>query len=254
PNALRGKRIGVIASTWKDPFATTETIAAEQAALRFFTDAGATLVPMGAEVGGADAPPRTRNTAGGNLIAEGWMQYIAGHPELRVQGFPIRTSIDVDCSQKKIAYSRLDPSACSQPAPPRMTAAQIAAQRDYRHQRQAIVAAWLDSAGADHRGVDAVVYPGLLSEISLNDGGGERPSFGRRDTPSAANGVPTIVFPAGRDAYGNPVDIQLLGRAWDDAKLVAMAFAFERLAAPAGHGHVTPADVPPLTYRPSKVG
>jgi len=247
-DALRGKRIGIIESAWKDPFATTETIAAERAALRYFTEAGATLVPMGASVGGSDTPARVTGAAGGDITAEGWMQYLDRHPELAAQGFPIHTAVDVSCSQKKIAYSRLDPSACTEPPPPRMSAAEITAARDTRRKRQAAVAAWLDAAGADHKGVDAVVYPGLLSEISLNDGGGARASFGRRDTPSALNGVPTMVFPAGGDARGNPVDIQLLGRAWDDAKLLGMAYAFERLAGPAGHGHLPPATVPALRY------
>jgi amidase len=130
-----------------------------------------------------------------------------------------------------------------------MTAAEILAKRDYRLMRQGIVKAWMDSAGGDQKGVDAIVYPGLLSEISVNDGGGARPSFGRRDTPSAANGVPTVAFPAGSDEHGQPVNIQLLGRAWDDAKLVGMAFAFEHAAEAAGHGHVKAATVPPLTYR-----
>lgn len=249
-NALRGKRIGFIASTWRDPFGTRETLAAERAALRYFTAAGATLVPMGATVGGTDTPPRPRHRNSGALVAEGWMRYLDRHPELLQQGFALHNYVDVECSQKKIAYSRLPPSACTTPEPARMTAAQIAAARAWRRQRQAGIAAWLDAAGADHRGVDAVVYPGLLSEISLNDGGGGRPSFGRRDTPSAANGVPTVVFPAGRDARGNPVDIQLLGRAWDDARLVAMAYAFEQVANRAGHGHVAPATVPPLRYAP----
>ena len=96
----------------------------------------------------------------------------------------------------------------------------------------------MDTAGADHLGVDAVVYPGLLSDISLNDGGGGRASFGRRDTPGAANGIPTVVFPAGYNDHGQPINIQLLGRAWDDAKLVGMAYAFEELANAAGKGHV----------------
>ena len=57
----------------------------------------------------------------------------------------------------------------------------------------------MDTATADGKPVDAVVYPGLLSEISLNDGGGSKSSFGRRDTPSAANGIPTVAFPVGYD-------------------------------------------------------
>ena len=70
---------------------------------------------------------------------------------------------------------------------------------------------WLDTAGADDSGVDAVVYPGLLSDISLNDGGGGKASFGRRDTPGAGPGIPTVVFPAGRNDHGQPINLQLLG-------------------------------------------
>jgi amidase len=130
-----------------------------------------------------------------------------------------------------------------------MTPAEIKAKRDYRVSRQAVVKTWMDRAGADHLGVDAIVYPGLLSEISVNDGGGARPSFGRRDTPSAANGVPTVVFPVGFDDHGQPVNIQLLGRAWDDAKLVGLAYAFEHVADAAGHGHVAPTTAPALKIR-----
>jgi len=103
-----------------------------------------------------------------------------------------------------------------------------------------------------HLGVDAVVYPGLLSDISLNDGGGSRPSFGRRDTPGAANGIPTVVFPAGFNDHDQPINIQLLGRAWDDGKLVGMAYAFEHYADAAGVGHVAPRTAPPLGQKPRR--
>ena len=105
---------------------------------------------------------------------------------------------------------------------------------------------WLDTAGADDKGVDAVVYPGLLSDISLNDGGGGKSSFGRRDTPGAGPGVPTVVFPAGRNDHGQPINLQLLGRAWDDDKLVGMAYAFEQLADADGNGHQAADTAPPL--------
>ena len=89
-----------------------------------------------------------------------------------------------------------------------------------------------------------------MSDISLNDGGGSKASFGRRDTPSAANGIPTVVFPVGYNDHGQPINIQLLGRAWDDAKLVGMAYAFEQVANAAGHGHVVPTTVPALRHKP----
>ena len=248
-DALKGKRIGYIPSTWIDPLGTAGTVAAEKAALRYLVDAGATIVEMGVTVGGLDVPPQTPDTTPGDLRSEGWMQYIDRHPELAAQGFRIKTAVDVNCSQKKVAYVRADAASCSAASSPRMTPAEIQAKRDYRVSRQNIVKAWMDTAGADKRGVDAIVYPGLLSEISVNDGGGARPSFGRRDTPGAANGIPTIVVPAGYDDHRQPINLQLLGRAWDDAMLVGMAYAFEHAAEAAGHGHVAPTTVPALSRK-----
>jgi amidase len=247
PNALRGKRIGYIPSTWVDPFGTTNTIDAMKAALRFFADAGATIVEMGMTVGGTDTPPNP-TLPPGDIRSEGWGLYIDSHPELATQGFGIATVVDVNCSQKKIAYVRAAASTCDDVPSPRLSAGQIQAFRDYRRGRQATAKTWMDTAGADHLGVDAVVYPGLLSDLSLNDGGGSRASFGRRDTPSAANGIPTVVFPVGYNNHGQPINIQLLGRAWDDDKLVAMAFAFEEIANAAGQGHVEATTAPALPH------
>jgi amidase len=245
PNSLVGKRIGFIPSTWVDPFGTANTTDAEKAALEFFEDAGAIIVEMGVTVGGVDTPPAPAAPPG-DIRSEGWGHYIDNHPELAPQGFKISTVVDVDCSQKKVAYVRADPSTCSATPASRLTPDQIQAFRDYRRGRQATLKTWMDTAGADQLGVDAVVYPGLLSDISLNDGGGSRASFGRRDTPSAANGSPTVIFPVGYDNEGQPINIQLLGRAWDDDKLVGMAYAFEEIANVAGHGHVEATTAPVL--------
>ena len=254
-NALRGKRIGYVDSAWADvfgpatpPFGTNNTIDAMKNALRFLEDAGATIVQMGqlATPPTPDAPPAPVQPIPNNRItAEGWRQYIDQHPELVTQGFSITTEVDVDCSQKKVLYVRAAPDTCLAPLP-RLSPAEIQQHRDYRQiTRPAGVKQWMDAAN-----VDAVVYPGLLSDISLNDGGGGgqgKAAFGRRDTPSAGNGVPTIAIPAGANAHGQPVNIQLMGRAWDDAKLVGFAFAFERLANAAGSGHVPATTVPSLS-------
>jgi amidase len=247
-NALKGKRIGYIPALWIDPFLTTGTTDAQKAALQYLVAAGATIVEIGTTVGDTNTPLTPPDTTTGNTNQEGWMQYIDRHPELAAQGFAIFSAVDVSCSQKKVAYVRADPSACLVAPAPRMTQAEIDAKRAQRVLRQAAAKAWMDTAGADNLGVDAVVYPGLLSDVSLNDGGGGRASFGRRDTPGAANGIPTIVFPAGFNNHGEPINIQLLGRAWDDDKLVGMAYAFEHYAEAAGSGHVAPSTVPPLRY------
>jgi amidase len=255
PNALQGKRIGYVDSAWADvfgpsapPFGTNSTIEAMKNALQFLEAAGATIVRMGqlASPPTPDAPPAPPQPIPGNRItAEGWRQYIDRHPELVTQGFSIATEVDVDCSQKKVLYVRAAPEACLVAPQPRLTPAEIQQHRDYRQiTRPAGVKQWMDNAN-----VDAVVYPGLLSDISLNDGGGGgmgKAAFGRRDTPSAGNGVPTIAIPAGMNDHGQPVNIQLMGRAWDDARLVGFAYAFERLANAAGRGHIPATTVPPL--------
>jgi amidase len=247
--ALEGKRIGYIPSVWIDPFETSSTIDAEKKALDILVAAGATIVEMGVTVGGVDAPPTPPNAPAGDIRSEGWMQYIESHPELKTQGFSIKTAVDVNCSQKKVPYVRNDAASCSAPPAPRLTAAEVQAFRDFRILRGQAAKAWMDTAGADRLGVDAVVYPGLLSDVSVNDGGGGRAAFGRRDTPGAANGIPTVVFPAGMNDHGQPVNIQLLGRPWDDPKLVGFAFAFEQVANARGQGHQVQTTAPALAPR-----
>jgi amidase len=57
--------------------------------------------------------------------------------------------------------------------------------------------------------------------------------------------VPTVIFPAGTNDHGQPINFQLEGREWDDAKLLGYAFAFEAKA----NGHVETAAAPSLTYK-----
>jgi amidase len=261
-DALRGKRIGYVDAAWADvfgpatpPFGTNGTIDAMKSALQFLEQAGATIVQMGqlASPPTADAPPTPQQPIAANRVrAEGWRQYIDSHPELITQQifpdpfFTEITEVDIDCSQKKVLYVRADPSTCVPPEP-RLTAAEIQQHRDYRQiTRPEGVRAWMDAAN-----VDAVVYPGLLSDTSLNDGGGGgfgKAAFGRRDTPSAANGVPTIAVPAGMNDRGQPVNIQFMGRAWDDGRLVGFAYAFEHYATLAGRGHQRQTTAPPLPH------
>ena len=58
--------------------------------------------------------------------------------------------------------------------------------------------------------------------------------------------APSVIFPVGYNDDGQPINIQLLGRAWDDDKLVGFAYAFEEIANAAGHGHVEATTAPPL--------
>jgi len=72
--------------------------------------------------------------------------------------------------------------------------------------------------------LDALVYPTLRRKPArIGD-----PQGGSTCQLSASTGFPAISMPAGFTADGLPVGVELLGRAWDDAKLVGFAYAYEQ--------------------------
>jgi hypothetical protein len=72
--------------------------------------------------------------------------------------------------------------------------------------------------------LDALVYPTLRRKPArINE-----PQGGNGCQLSASTGFPAITVPAGFTADGLPVGIELLGRAFDDAKLVSYAYAYEQ--------------------------
>jgi Asp-tRNA(Asn)/Glu-tRNA(Gln) amidotransferase A subunit family amidase len=72
--------------------------------------------------------------------------------------------------------------------------------------------------------LDALVYPTLRRKPAAIGA----PQGGSTCQLSASTGFPAISMPAGFTADGLPVGVELLGRAWDDAKLVSYAYAYEQ--------------------------
>ena len=210
---------------------------------KFLEAAGATIVEMGVTV---PAPPtgRAAGAAGAGFRAavsrsEGWRQYIDSHPELVDAGLPdLHGGRRELLAEESPATCGPQPSTCAgdaaapvdgrrDPGAPRLPADHPAGRRED--------SGW--TRGRRRSGVDAVVYPGLLSDISLNDGGG---GTGGASVAATRRAPPTAFrpssFPPGYNDHGQPINIQLLGRAWDDAKLVGLAYAFEHYASRRG-GH-----------------
>ncbi|HLB35306.1 MAG TPA: amidase family protein [Gemmatimonadales bacterium] len=86
--------------------------------------------------------------------------------------------------------------------------------------------------------LDALVYPTMRQEPALI---GDQQS-GSTCTLSANSGLPAITAPAGFTRAGLPVGIELLGRPFADARLVALAYAFEQT----GPRRRPPLATPPL--------
>jgi Asp-tRNA(Asn)/Glu-tRNA(Gln) amidotransferase A subunit family amidase len=91
--------------------------------------------------------------------------------------------------------------------------------------------------------LDALVYPTMKRKPArIGD-----PQGGSTCQLSASTGFPAISMPAGFTADGLPVGVELLGRAFDDAKLVSYAYAYEQ----ATHPRRAPARTPALGGRTS---
>lgn len=72
--------------------------------------------------------------------------------------------------------------------------------------------------------LDALVYPTMRQEPALIGD----PQPGSTCQLSANSGLPAISVPAGFTRGGLPVGLELLGRSFSDARLVALAYAFEQ--------------------------
>ncbi|MEA2220476.1 MAG: amidase [Solirubrobacteraceae bacterium] len=222
--ALQGKVIGVPASAFNDPFGGTGTSDAMRAQFAHFTEAGATVKPI-------PDPPAAPPGTPGDKGYEGWLTWIQGHPDNPYTEVPqiIRSPLRIPQFRNTAPYAGTGP----------MTDIEIKAFQDFRAAYRTSLAQWMDTAG-----VDAAVFPGELSDIHLNDS--IQPSFGRLDPQASAAGVPTVIFPAGLNDHGQPINLQLEGRAFSDPQLLAYAAAFEAKA----NGHVGPTTTPPLRYEP----
>ena len=68
-------------------------------------------------------------------------------------------------------------------------------------------------------GVDALMTPAAPGEAPAADTTGD-PVF---NSPWSYTGLPTVCFPCGRGPNGLPLGLQLVGRAWGEADLLAVA-------------------------------
>ena len=74
--------------------------------------------------------------------------------------------------------------------------------------------------------LDAIVAPTGSPAWTTDHVNGDH-FLGASSTPAAVAGYPSITVPAGF-AYGLPVGVSFIGRAWSEATLIRLAFAYEQ--------------------------
>lgn len=100
--------------------------------------------------------------------------------------------------------------------------------------------AYLDTLATSHRlsraeGIDAVMDEYALDALVAPTGSPAWPTdlingdhfLGASSSPAAMAGYPLVTVPAG-DAWGLPVGLTFMGRAWSEPTLVKLAYAFEQ--------------------------
>jgi amidase len=217
--ALRGARLGV----WRAGSAAADaaTTAVLESALAVLAAGGATVIDP-VDLAGADKMSEPEFAALKHEFRHDLNAYLAGlggeHPAdlAGLIDFNIRNVAEVmnHFGQELFEQSEATSGDLRDPG--------------YLEQRNAastIARDGLDSALLEHR-LDAVLaltgHPAWLTDHVLGDYHGWGTS-----SPAAVSGYPSVTLPAGH-VHGLPVGLSLIGPAWSEPRLIALAHAFEQ--------------------------
>ncbi|GIW53186.1 MAG: amidase [Gemmatimonadales bacterium] len=219
--ALQGARLGVLENYFTDTDPEVDSVI--RAALDSMRSLGAEIVPL--RIPGLDSL-----LAGSRAVdfetKFDLIDYLA-----RVPDAPVRSVAEI--LEKGLYHSALEERVR------RIERASEGDSLEYRKAlaKQAMIRDILVSI-LEHQRLDALVYPTMRQKPAL---------IGERQTGStcqlaAHTGLPALSAPAGFTPDGLPVGVELLGKPFSDARLLALAYSFER----AGPQRRPPTTTPPL--------
>lgn len=220
PDALQGKVIGYVPSAFQSTAITDDgagqvALAQARAAIEA---SGGTLVPLATAQTAPPAPSGSFPTSG-SAGAEGWERYLA---EERPGTFPYTTKELME-NPANLPYN-VSGNYTAQPMDD-TSVENLLARRDAYKQT---AATWMDTAFGSEP-VDAVIYPGFLTSIGNNDATSAIFSSDRASgVITQTVGLPTAILPIGKNDEGQSNNIQVVGRAWDDAAVLGMGYALEQ--------------------------
>jgi len=222
-DGLKGARIGVLRALWGNAPEDDEVSAIVKKALDGFKALGAEVVDV--SVPGLDDLLRDSSVIGDEFKFD-LAAYLAKTPNAPVKSLG-------EILDRGLNHAELDATFRLRNQPEK---------RETEHYRQALVkrralrAAVL--ATLEELRIDALAYPTLRRKPALI---GEAQG-GTNCQLSATTGLPAIAMPAGFSTDGLPIALELLGGAWEEAKLLKYAYASEQATKP----RRPPFSTPPL--------
>jgi amidase len=222
-DALKGARIGVLRTLFGTAPEDNEGGAVVRRALDDMKKQGAEV--MDVTVPGLD------DLLTGSSVIDAEFKFDLAEYLSHVPNAPVKSLGEI--VDGGLVHAAVDPSAR------RRNAVQSRESDEYRRAlikretiRQAVTAAF------DEHRLDAMAYPVMRRKPALI---GEAQG-GSTCQLSAASGLPALAMPAGFTTDGLPIGLELLGRAFDEGKLLALGYAFEQ----ASHARQPPFSAPPL--------
>jgi amidase len=230
PNALKGKRIGVM--RFASGFGTDEVF---EAALTVLKARGATLVEI-KEFDDKDIGANEFSVLLNELKA-GLNDYLASSPA----PIPVRSLADVIAFNK--ANATVEMPLFGQDIFEKAEATEGLSDPAYKKARQTSFRAagpnGIDRLVKQHR-LAALVGPTMPPAWKIDAVNGDQISGGGAGSLAAVSGYPHLSVPMGQ-VKGLPVGISFLGPKWSDALLLSLGFAYEQARGP----------LPPPRFLPS---
>lgn len=241
-DALKGARLGVLRQVFTDKVTDPRIIAHFEQTLTELREAGAEIVDtfVVPEIEGLPRAPQTPARRKADMI-----KFFAAHP-----GIPYASPQAM--AESKLAHPLHQAgieavAAAGAPETDPDTIKGLEIEATYR-------AAFTKAMDAGR--IDAVIFPTWAQLPVVN---GDRNTQVMSDEPNPKGGVtglsssltfvgstlqwPALSVPSGYLGQGLPVGLQILGRAWDESRLIGYAYAYEQ----ATHYRRPPASTPPIS-------
>ena len=218
--SLKGKRIGALRQRFIGFTGEREIADSMNRVIKELQSAGAIVVDV--MIPDYDAKYAAARGAAPGSLRSGWTAYLSRGAK---SGDKVLTIQDLLASGKLAPVSARRFEGALAPVPE--GAALDEATRRFIAGRETFRQVFLDLM--EQQQLDAILYPANHARPHTHEGGLER--YGSEPgtcEESAATGLPQVTVPAGFIGRRYPMGISLLGRMWDDRRLLELAAAYER--------------------------